>query len=558
MDITTQQAVEELERRRAKMAQDELTRRGEKKRPEWMDTVDDWMSPISALNRFAVKGITMNQADKMVAGISELAGTGDYDKRLEEERAQNKALSEEHPILTTGAEVLGNIGSFGKLGKGGLTLAGQASKRGVGSLPKAIANVGDAAIAGGLYALGADQDVAEAATRSGGITAGLSAIPIAGKPIAKALSKRRVKATVDPKSGGFTPLNIAAEPGSNTQYMYQKVIPNAFGGRGVLNQSEEALTQAKKAVTAGELKANSKLINAAMPEGSTTALAGQKGVEKLQQAHTKAYSDAWDTAKNLSDDAVADLLDIFKNVPKAFKNSVKPLQAKLKEAIKGGDKDAFKRFDDEIKTLMRSSGGGLSVELNAIAKNIKDTFRGGLSSKTQEMLAAIDKLHPAKKLIQSAASSKPKNKGVFSTDDAYAAVKKTGNETTTSTGVAPLQKAVEKEADVLAPKVATVDKITKSMPTSEPGVLNRLAANSVLMAPLAPVMGLLSPLGSVGFAKGLASKGGQRAIAGQANWQRNLAQGLRKKGGKVDNAIDRFYDTTKALTLKDDEDKKRY
>lgn len=184
--------------------------------------------------RAALQGLTMGTSDEIGAGIAAGAAklidgadfTDTYAENMQSLQDERKAYETAHPAEAIALNLAG-----------GLATGGAGAAKSGASIGTKLATAG----ATGTLAGGASGDIGnrtQTAGAGGVLSTALSALPIAGRPLANAVSKRRMVQDV-----GDIPINMMDDPGILPGF-YQKVVGKAWGGEKLMEQSKKVLDKA--------------------------------------------------------------------------------------------------------------------------------------------------------------------------------------------------------------------------------------------------------------------------------------------------------------------------
>lgn len=469
-----------------------------------------------------------------------------YESNLEAEREMKRRYTEENPIKSGSAGVLGAVYGGGGLMKGGATATrflNSGAKGFKAGAKRFGANVIDAMGFGALHAAGNDEDILKNAATSGAVSAGISTIPIVGRGIANTATARRVSKSLLDKAGNFTPYNLADK---STNYMadfYRNRVGKAFLGKhAISSQSNAAMAReeakyVEKTLAAG-VKAEggfknyvSRLYNEALPKGAKPVVSpssGDTAVAQLKDRFVEGYSKVWDKSRPASKSLVGRLEGIMKtdglsaDALNAFKILKKNVNAHL------GKPEANRLIDREIK---KYSGSFVQQADNDIVKELTAEVRKNLTKKGAIDALDLDTKYASYLVLKDTAKKAIATDGVFDEKQLMSAIKSVGKnnapgeEPLVNTGRA-LYKSTQatKEAEkaaLAAHKAKMAAKKAASPPTST-GTMEQLGNTALLAAPL-PFLGATGaaatiPVGA-GVAKVLAMPDVQRAAAGQLRAQ---------------------------------------
>lgn len=344
---------------------------------------------------------------------------------------------------------------------------------------------------------------------------------------------------------------------------------------------ESALTRrANEALNLDTLKA-------AVPEGRRDAVTatGHTGFRQALEQINAAYDDAWGTISGLRKGTIPALLDMA-----SWKADTLPADsaAKLKRLAndieKLGDADNVAGIDDKLRRMINTEG---DFQLMKDLKEMRETLRMGLPDENAAKLQDVDKVYPAFLATQKAAAKAAESGGVPTRKQVLTAATSVAGERRAAKGEIPLidqitgaqvpdiaattvmpkrpalersvslarekraasaaASAERKQAAVIADaEKAALAEVKKSGPLARAKAAQdtleraKSSPHSTAFSALAStgalgsaVTGGLAPyavgLGAgVGVARGLASKAGQEFVAGQREWQKALAEALRK------------------------------
>ena len=247
---------------------DDMIARGEydekqANRPEWMKTVDDWTSPISALTH----------------GMTNMASLGAGHAYSDEEKFRGQDLREEHPYLTLTGGLVGGIKTISGLAGKGLIASSHSPRvakllkkaMGAGKLEKGArvtaanyaATIGTGALDGAaisaIMAAADGLDVADSAKFGAKFTAALSALPLPLKTAFTAIAERRIGQTLFDKAGKLlTTPNMATGVPAWLRNIYRNYVAVAIGGKQIAKDSTTVFNKTEaahiKKVAQGEAK----------------------------------------------------------------------------------------------------------------------------------------------------------------------------------------------------------------------------------------------------------------------------------------------------------------
>ena len=208
---------------------------------------------VNALRTFG-QGLSFGFGDELAGGARALL-SGDWDSIdtfkdsyasfRDDERAQIARFSEDHPFAAFMAEMGGGVLT------GGMGLARGLAKAGLKEVAKGATTSGAAgrgAIEGGLYGVGSAEGDGLDQLKNAGFESVLGAGLGGGlTKLGDAISKRRIvdQDLVDPETGEFTPLHLAADEESSVGSFYRSVLGKGlFGGRLLRDQQRPAVSKA--------------------------------------------------------------------------------------------------------------------------------------------------------------------------------------------------------------------------------------------------------------------------------------------------------------------------
>jgi len=208
---------------------------------------------VNALRTFG-QGLSFGFGDELAGGARALL-SGDWDSIdtfkdsyssfRDDERAQIARFSEDHPLAAFMAEMGGGVLT------GGMGLARGLAKAGLKEVAKGATTKGAAgrgAIEGGLYGVGSAEGDGLDQLKNAGFESVLGAGLGGGlTKLGDAISKRRIvdQDLVDPETGEFTPLQLAADEESSVGSFYRSVLGKGLlGGRLLRDQQKPAVNRA--------------------------------------------------------------------------------------------------------------------------------------------------------------------------------------------------------------------------------------------------------------------------------------------------------------------------
>jgi hypothetical protein len=213
--------------------------------------------------RFFNRGFTLNQSDKMYAGVEAmlpkaLGGGATYDEALAKNRARNEELKAKNPRLATVSELGGAFTGIGKLQSAGVTartlvpqVADKATKliKALGFGGTVAAGAADTAAISAAMAYGDDKDAYDAAKSGALWGAAFSALPPSLAALLKsALAKRIGTSAKDmyDKAGNFIPIHLAKGDHIKLKTLYRQFVGEGLGSKPLLDQQSKVLADVEK------------------------------------------------------------------------------------------------------------------------------------------------------------------------------------------------------------------------------------------------------------------------------------------------------------------------
>lgn len=268
----------------------------------------------------ALQGLTFGFGDEMVAGMRSAMGQGNYEDLVKSEREALRKYGEEHPVISTTAEIAGGVAPAILTGGASLipgaargvakTLGPKAASLLFGKAPTIGRMAGTGAVAGGATALGTTEKPASEwggevakGTVAGGATAG--ALGLIGKYVAMP-AFQKIK-----QSMGFGDANKAADIAIVKALEKDGMTPDQAVAKIQAMARGEATLADIGENTAALLRRSTAAPGAARRE-TKTALAGREveriprvseDLRTLMSGSKDFYTDVTDLIKKRSDDA---------------------------------------------------------------------------------------------------------------------------------------------------------------------------------------------------------------------------------------------------------------
>jgi hypothetical protein len=138
---------------------------------------------------------------------------------------------------------------------------------------------------------------------------------------------------------------------------------------------------------------NEAMFREAAPPGATITKTGPAGVLQLKDAFNKAYSDAWEGATGLSNEARTDIVNIAsRSVPRLAKKqrtALKNVMADFKDLTRGATAESLKAFDNELRKRIATTSKK-DIDFTEVLQNMRTALREGMPNEVAEKLAAVD------------------------------------------------------------------------------------------------------------------------------------------------------------------------
>lgn len=306
--------LEEIERVKKEIAKADKKTARQRFQEERQTERDDLDSYALNLLRTTGQGLTFGGGDEATAFVRSLFSDESYDDLVADERAQIAGFSEENPIAAFVAEMAGGAVT------GGAGLTRTLAKAGAKGLAKG-ATVKNAAARGGLEgsvygfnsAEGDGLDRLKNAGFEGALGAGLGG---GLTKLGDAISKRRIvdQDLVDPETGEFTPLQLAADEESSVGSFYRSVLGKGLlGGRLLRDQQKPAVNRANADVEDILDSQERQKLDADLDAEDALDEAGRlndqsKGIEEELESANRRISDEKEIAELRRSEADADEL----------------------------------------------------------------------------------------------------------------------------------------------------------------------------------------------------------------------------------------------------------
>lgn len=213
--------------------------------------------------RFFNRGVTLNQSDKIYAGVEAmmpkaLGGGATYDEALARNRARNDELKEKNPTLAMGAELTGAFTGIGKLQKVGGTftrfapqVADKATKtaKALGFGGSVAAGTADAAALSAVMAYGDDKEVYDAGKSGAMWGAAFSVLPPALGAAFKSAIAKRIGAKAEDmydKAGNFIPIHLAKGDHLKLKTIYKQFVGEGLTGQPLIEQQKKVIADVER------------------------------------------------------------------------------------------------------------------------------------------------------------------------------------------------------------------------------------------------------------------------------------------------------------------------
>lgn len=496
-----------------------------------------------------------------------------YDSNLAVERERKRRYEEDAPVRSGIASGAGMLYGGGGLMRAGLTTSKLAAKA-----PKmlksaaSIASAGaDAAAYGALHAVGNDKDVSDAASASGAIGAGLSAIPVVGRGIANTATARNIGKALVNKAGEFTPIHLAAK-GTQLGNFFRNVVGRSFFGHPIIRgqtddvikretnkYAEDAVNQVAKNA-GGFNKMVRKLYKEALPKGAEPLTAFKDGNHTINQLASRikeGYQRVWDGAKPISRKTLEDLDDLMQSeglsanalndfkalAKKIHEHAVGPEPSKLigSNALlakpTGASDDAARLIDREIK---RYSGKFDTFTDNEVVKALTNRVRQNMTDAGKAAVKDLDSKYASYLILKDASKKALTNNGTFNAKELVSSIKSNGKNY--DAGAEPLARtgrALDKATKMGDEALKTLEKthkakisgITEASPAKSIGTAEKMVNTGFLGSPAAllgvPGLAATLPAGATA-GRLLSTPTGQKLVAGQLRGQKLGRVALRK------------------------------
>jgi len=225
---------EEIEKRKQKTARERFQEDRQTKR-------DDLDSYALNLLRTTGQGLTFGGGDEATAYLRSLFSDESYDDLVADERAQIAGFAEENPV----AAFIAEMGGGALTGGAGLTRTlAKAGAKGLAKGATARDAASRGALEGSVYGFNSAEGDGLDRLKNAGFEGALGAGLGGGlTKLGDAISKRRIvdQDLVDPETGEFTPLHLAADEESSVGSFYRSVLGKGLGGGRLLRDQQRPI-----------------------------------------------------------------------------------------------------------------------------------------------------------------------------------------------------------------------------------------------------------------------------------------------------------------------------
>jgi len=355
------------------------------------------------------------------------------------------------------------------------------------------------------------------------------------------------------------------------------------------SRSAEEAAAAERAALASQQALNLRTLRESVPEGRREAITetGHGGFRQALGQINAAYDDAWGSVSGLTRNTIPVILDLAEQRAASLPaDSAATLRRLAQDVEKLGDADNVAGIDDKLRRLIDSAG---DYQLMGDLREIRETLRLGLPDENRARLQVVDEVYPAFLATQKAAAKAAETRGIPTADQLLSSATSVAGERRAALGEQPLLETIYQgrpvpqapTAPVVVPRAPALER-TLQIARDKRSVLARARAakkdaaviaaeekkrlatkgetgplaqakaaqqtleaskaspHSTLFSSLATTGAIGSLLtggalpyaltvgAGVGGARGLASEGGQMFMAGQTQWQKDLAKALRE------------------------------